>query len=86
MLINLQKPTNVQKDKIHSIDSKEHPNHRKQFGTHQRVAIVCLRVHTAIPRQDQEALLCTGDLRDPQVGKAFTLNWTDHVGIVFPSY
>lgn len=54
--------------------------------THQRVAVIGLRVHTAGPRQDQEALFRTGDLCDAQVGQAFALNGTDHIGIALPSY
>lgn len=85
MLITLQKSTNIKKDKICSANSREPPppTHPR---TYKSVTVVGLRVYTAIPRQNQEALLCTGDLHDPQVGKAFTLNGTDHIGIVFPSY
>lgn len=52
--------------------------------THQRVAAIGLRVHAATLRQDQEALLCTGDLRDAQAGKARALDGADDVGVVFP--
>lgn len=59
---------------------------RTPRDTHQRITAVGLRVHAAAPRQDQEALLCTGDLRDPQAGEACALDGADDVGVVFPPY
>lgn len=56
------------------------------LSTYQHVTVVSLCVHTAISGQDQETLFRTGHLHYPQTGKAFTLDWTDHIGIVFPTY